>query len=97
MFLESDPFHVGVADLFVGGQAVGDGDAVLPGWSAASPPSRSPPTSTGSGWRHCAVWSTPVSCGTQVEAVMPLDQARQALAQVASRHTRGKIVLQIGS
>jgi NADPH:quinone reductase-like Zn-dependent oxidoreductase len=32
----------------------------------------------------------------QVEAVLPLDQARQALAQVAGRHTRGKIVLQIG-
>jgi hypothetical protein len=28
--------------------------------------------------------------------VLPLDQARQALAQVAGRHTRGKIVLQIG-
>jgi NADPH:quinone reductase len=32
----------------------------------------------------------------QVEAVLPLDQARQALARVAGRHTRGKIVLQIG-
>jgi len=32
----------------------------------------------------------------QVQAVLPLDQARQALAQVAGRHTRGKIVLQIG-
>ena len=32
----------------------------------------------------------------QVRAVLPLDQARQALAQVAGRHTRGKIVLQIG-
>jgi NADPH:quinone reductase len=29
----------------------------------------------------------------QVEAVLPLDQARQALAQVAGRHARGKIVL----
>jgi len=28
--------------------------------------------------------------------VLPLDQARQALARVADRHTRGKIVLQIG-
>jgi hypothetical protein len=28
--------------------------------------------------------------------VLPLDQARQALTQVASGHTRGKIVLQIG-
>jgi NADPH:quinone reductase len=28
--------------------------------------------------------------------VLPLDQARQALAQVADRHTRGKIVLRIG-
>ena len=32
----------------------------------------------------------------QVQAVLPLDQAREALAQVAGRHTRGKIVLQIG-
>jgi len=32
----------------------------------------------------------------QVQAVLPLDQARQALALVAGRHTRGKIVLQIG-
>ena len=32
----------------------------------------------------------------QVEAVLPLDQAREALARVAGRHTRGKIVLQPG-
>jgi NADPH:quinone reductase-like Zn-dependent oxidoreductase len=32
----------------------------------------------------------------QVEAVLPLGQAREALRRVASRHTRGKIVLQIG-
>jgi NADPH:quinone reductase-like Zn-dependent oxidoreductase len=32
----------------------------------------------------------------QVETVLPLDQAREALARVAARHTRGKIVLQIG-
>jgi len=32
----------------------------------------------------------------QVEAVLPLDQAREALARVAGRHTRGKIVLQTG-
>jgi NADPH:quinone reductase len=32
----------------------------------------------------------------QVEAVLPLERARDALARVASRHTRGKIVLQIG-
>ena len=32
----------------------------------------------------------------QVEAVLPLDQAREALARVVGRHTRGKIVLQIG-
>jgi NADPH:quinone reductase-like Zn-dependent oxidoreductase len=32
----------------------------------------------------------------QVQAVLPLDQAREALTQVAGRHTRGKIVLQIG-
>jgi NADPH:quinone reductase len=31
----------------------------------------------------------------QVEAVLPLDQARDALTRVASRHTRGKIVLQL--
>jgi NADPH:quinone reductase len=40
-----------------------------------------------------------VEAGTlhaQVEAVLPLDQARQALAQVAGGHTRGKVVLQIG-
>jgi hypothetical protein len=28
--------------------------------------------------------------------VLPLDQAREALAQVAAGHARGKIVLQIG-
>jgi NADPH:quinone reductase-like Zn-dependent oxidoreductase len=32
----------------------------------------------------------------QVSAVLPLDQARAALAQVASRRTRGKVVLAIG-
>ena len=32
----------------------------------------------------------------QVEAVLPLEQVREALARVAGRHTRGKIVLQIG-
>lgn len=32
----------------------------------------------------------------QVQAVLPLDQARQALALVAGGHTRGKIVLRIG-
>ncbi len=32
----------------------------------------------------------------QVQAVLPLDQARQALAQVADGHTRGKMVLRIG-
>ncbi|HEY3952557.1 MAG TPA: NADP-dependent oxidoreductase [Streptosporangiaceae bacterium] len=40
-----------------------------------------------------------VDAGTlhaQVAAVLPLDQAREALAKVASRHTRGKIVLAIG-
>jgi NADPH:quinone reductase len=31
----------------------------------------------------------------QVEAVLPLAEARQALERVASRHTRGKIVLQV--
>jgi NADPH:quinone reductase-like Zn-dependent oxidoreductase len=33
----------------------------------------------------------------QVEAVLPLEQAREALTRVAGRHTRGKIVLQTGS
>ena len=40
-----------------------------------------------------------VDAGTlrpQVQAVLPLEQAREALARVAGRHTRGKIVLQIG-
>ena len=32
----------------------------------------------------------------QVEAVLRLDQAREALTRVAGRHTRGKVVLQIG-
>jgi len=32
----------------------------------------------------------------QVEAVLPLERVREALGRVASRHTRGKIVLQIG-
>jgi NADPH:quinone reductase len=33
----------------------------------------------------------------QVEAVLPFEQVREALERVAGRHTRGKIVLQIGS
>jgi NADPH:quinone reductase len=40
-----------------------------------------------------------VDAGTlrpQVGAVLPLEQARQALEQVAGGHTRGKVVLQIG-
>jgi NADPH:quinone reductase len=32
----------------------------------------------------------------RIAAVLPLDQARQALAQVAAGHTGGKVVLQIG-
>jgi NADPH2:quinone reductase len=32
----------------------------------------------------------------QVEAVLPFEQVREALERVAGRHTRGKIVLQIG-
>jgi NADPH:quinone reductase len=32
----------------------------------------------------------------QIDAVLPLDHVRDALAQVAGGHTRGKIVLQIG-
>jgi len=32
----------------------------------------------------------------QAEAVLPLDQVREALARVAARHTRGKIALQVG-
>jgi NADPH:quinone reductase-like Zn-dependent oxidoreductase len=32
----------------------------------------------------------------QAETVLPFDQAREALARVAARHTRGKIALQIG-
>ena len=32
----------------------------------------------------------------QAGTVLPLDQAREALARVAARHTRGKIVLQVG-
>jgi NADPH:quinone reductase-like Zn-dependent oxidoreductase len=39
-------------------------------------------------------WST--GGGPQVEAVLPLDKAREALTRVAGRHTRGKIVLQPG-
>jgi NADPH:quinone reductase-like Zn-dependent oxidoreductase len=40
-----------------------------------------------------------VEAGTlrpQIETVLSLEQARQALAQVAGGHTRGKVVLQIG-
>jgi NADPH:quinone reductase len=32
----------------------------------------------------------------QVDAVLPLEEAREALARVAGRHTRGKVVLQVG-
>jgi len=32
----------------------------------------------------------------QIEAVLPFEQVREALERVAGRHTRGKIVLQIG-
>jgi NADPH:quinone reductase len=41
-----------------------------------------------------------VEAGTlrpQVEAVLPFEQVREALERVAGRHTRGKIVLQVGS
>jgi NADPH:quinone reductase len=31
----------------------------------------------------------------QIEAILPLEQVREALERVASRHTRGKIVLRI--
>jgi NADPH:quinone reductase-like Zn-dependent oxidoreductase len=31
----------------------------------------------------------------QVGAVLPLEQAREALARVASRHTRGKVVITV--
>jgi NADPH:quinone reductase len=40
-----------------------------------------------------------VDAGTlrpQIEAVLPLDQARETLTWVAGRHTRGKVVLRIG-
>ncbi len=32
----------------------------------------------------------------QIEAVLPFDQVREVLGRAAGRHTRGKIVLQIG-
>jgi NADPH2:quinone reductase len=32
----------------------------------------------------------------QVAAVLPLEQAREALARVAGQHTRGKVVLRVG-
>ena len=51
---------------------------------------------TGPGWRP---WPHLVEAGTlrpQIEAVLPLEQAREALARVAGGHTRGKIALQIG-
>jgi NADPH2:quinone reductase len=32
----------------------------------------------------------------QIEAVFPLERVREALERVAGRHTRGKVVLQIG-
>jgi NADPH2:quinone reductase len=32
----------------------------------------------------------------QIEAVLPLEQVRDALERVAGRHTRGKVVLQVG-
>ena len=32
----------------------------------------------------------------QIGAILPLEQAREALARIAGRHTRGKIVLRIG-
>ncbi len=51
------------------------------------------------GWERLEALSRLVDAGTlgpQVEAVLPLDQAREALTRVAGQHTRGKIVLQIG-
>jgi NADPH:quinone reductase-like Zn-dependent oxidoreductase len=66
-----------------------------PSSSAASPASRSPPTSTGRGWSNWAAWSMPASCGPRSGAVLPLEQVREALTRVTGRHTRGKIVLQI--
>ena len=49
--------------------------------------------------RRLEALSRLVGAGTlrpQVEAALPLGQAREALTLVAGRHTRGKIVLQIG-
>lgn len=37
-----------------------------------------------------------VEAGVLPDPALPLEQAREALARVAGRHARGKIVLQIG-
>ncbi|MDR0346260.1 MAG: NADP-dependent oxidoreductase, partial [Nocardiopsaceae bacterium] len=51
------------------------------------------------GRERLAALSRLVAAGTlrpQVEAVLPLEQAREALRRVAGGHTRGKVVLRIG-
>ena len=70
--------------------------SVPSGSSAASPASRSPPTAAGRGSRRSSRLVDSGRLRPQVSAVLPLDQAREALALVAGRHARGKIVLEIG-
>lgn len=42
-------------------------------------------------------WLVDAGClRPNIEESLPLDRAREALARVAGRHTRGKIVLQVG-
>jgi NADPH:quinone reductase len=65
-----------------------------PSWSAASRAIRSPPTSTGSGWRRWAAWSMPAN-GARRSRRCCRWSGREALGLVAGRHTRGKIVLEI--
>src|SRR5205807_2107544 len=45
---------------------------------------------------HAADWVGQGKLRVAVEAVFPLDQAREALERVADGHTRGKIVLTVG-
>ena len=66
-----------------------------PGWSGASRANRSPPTSTGSGWRHCAAWSTRANCARRSRRCCRWTRLARRWRR-SPAHTRGKIVLQIG-
>ncbi len=62
--------------------------ALPPSWSTASRANRSPPTSTGSGWRHRAAWSKPANCAPGRRGVAVGSGSRGAGAGRGPAHAR---------